>query len=142
MSSWWWKGSRALRRSLRGFHGVPNVPWLDRRTSHGNSPTNHPRTAKRATGHGLERTRRLWCSSAGAARGASVVDVIVEPPLSWAAGSSGTRVILPSASAGHRVQRLRRRELLTTSTDDSAMVAPAIIGLSRPNAASGMAAVL
>ena len=82
MSSWWWKGSRALRRSLRGFHGVPNVPWLDRRTSHGNSPTNHPRTASNGTGHRLERTRRLWCSSGGAAHGASVVDVIVEPPLS------------------------------------------------------------
>jgi hypothetical protein len=36
----------------------------------------------------------------------------------------------------------RRRLLLTTNTDENAMAAPAIIGLSRPSAASGRAATL
>ncbi len=99
MSSWWWKGSRALRRSLRGFHGVPNVPWLDRRTSHGNSPTNHPRDGEQrhrpqartdATPVVLSCRRRPWRLCRRRHRRAS---------LSWAAGSSGTR------SSCHRVSR-------------------------------------
>ena len=36
----------------------------------------------------------------------------------------------------------RRRLLLTTNTDENAMAAPANMGLSRPSAASGIAAVL
>jgi FtsP/CotA-like multicopper oxidase with cupredoxin domain len=46
--------------------------------------------------------------------------------------------------AGYRVavNRRSRRLLLTTNTEDSAMAAPAIIGLSRPAAAKGRAATL
>jgi len=40
------------------------------------------------------------------------------------------------------VKRRRRRLLLTTNTEDSAIAAPAIIGLSSPAAASGRAATL
>lgn len=42
---------------------------------------------------------------------------------------------------GYRNDR-RRRLLSTTNTDENAMAAPAIIGFSRPSAASGMAATL
>ena len=46
------------------------------------------------------------------------------------------------AGGGGQEKRRRRRELPTTRTDESAIAAPAIIGLSRPNAASGIAATL
>jgi len=39
-------------------------------------------------------------------------------------------------------KRRRRRLLLTTKTEEKAMAAPAIMGLSRPRAASGRAATL
>ena len=51
------------------------------------------------------------------------------PPLPLSGG--------PSAS-----KRRSRSELPTTSTDENAIAAPAIIGLSRPSAASGIAATL
>lgn len=38
----------------------------------------------------------------------------------------------------YRANRLRRSELVTTSTELAAMAAPAIIGFSSPNAATGM----
>lgn len=37
---------------------------------------------------------------------------------------------------------LSNKEFVTTETDENAIAAPAIIGLSRPNAASGMPTVL
>ena len=41
-----------------------------------------------------------------------------------------------------RPNRRKRREFVTTKTELNAIVRPAIIGLSRPKAASGMAATL
>ena len=38
--------------------------------------------------------------------------------------------------------RRSRRLLVTTNTDENAIAAPAIIGVSRPDAASGIAATL
>lgn len=44
---------------------------------------------------------------------------------------------------GHcRLKPLSRKEFSTTNTELNAIAAPAIIGVSRPNAASGMAAAL
>lgn len=40
------------------------------------------------------------------------------------------------------LKRRSRRLLLTTNTEESAIAPPAIIGVSSPNAASGMAATL
>ena len=45
-------------------------------------------------------------------------------------------------SATRQPARRRRRELVTTMTLEAAMAAPAIIGLSSPAAASGIAATL
>lgn len=46
------------------------------------------------------------------------------------------------AQSGDQPARRRRRELVTTMTLEAAMAAPAIIGLSSPAAASGIAATL
>jgi hypothetical protein len=46
----------------------------------------------------------------------------------------------PNARPGSK--RLRASELVTTLTEDSAMAAPAITGLSSPNAANGTPMVL
>src|SRR5699024_8049727 len=55
------------------------------------------------------------------------------------AGPAGAGALSSSA----RALKVRNRRLLeTTNTDDSAMAAPASIGLSSPKAASGIAAVL
>jgi len=48
----------------------------------------------------------------------------------------------PPRLPGQRAKRHRRSELVTTLTLDNAIAAPATIGLSRPTAASGIAAVL
>ena len=49
---------------------------------------------------------------------------------------------LPPPPATDQPARRRRRELVTTMTLEAAMAAPAIIGLSSPAAASGIAATL
>ncbi len=66
---------------------------------------------------------------------AVVHDVISVPAV------DGCRVV---SRVTHRaaLKPRRRRELATTKTDEKAMAAPAIIGLSRPAAASGSAATL
>ena len=58
----------------------------------------------------------------------------------WRAGHAPS--LGGGAPAGRQAKRRSRSELLTTSTDENAMAAPAIIGLSSPNAASGIAATL
>jgi deazaflavin-dependent oxidoreductase (nitroreductase family) len=51
-------------------------------------------------------------------------------------------VPLDDDRARRHTNRRSRRLFATTNTDDAAIAAPAIIGLSMPNAASGMAATL
>ena len=53
--------------------------------------------------------------------------------------------VLPSGARGigaDQRNRLSRRLLTTTRTEDTAIAAPAILGFSSPSAASGMAAAL
>jgi SAM-dependent methyltransferase len=82
---------------------------------------------------------RTWLDEAG-----FVIDVDRFVP----EGEGGHRLLLAwlrSAAAGQpgeRPKRRRRSEFATTLTEDRAMAAPAITGLSRPRAASGMAATL
>lgn len=60
-----------------------------------------------------------------------------QPPLGLVSG------LVPYATfVLSRPKRRSRRELVTTLTEENAMAAPAMIGLSSPSAASGMAAVL
>lgn len=60
-------------------------------------------------------------------------------PVRRTAGSGQVVSLLADST---RPKRRSRRELVTTLTDENAMAAPAIIGLRRPMAARGIAAVL
>ncbi len=63
-------------------------------------------------------------------------------PLPQGARSSGPGASCASRRAGGYVKARSRRLLVTTKTDEKAIAAPAIIGLSMPNAARGRAATL
>ena len=58
------------------------------------------------------------------------------------AGTALPRPALPFPGAASLLNRWSRRLLETTNTDESVMAAEARTGLSRPNAASGIAATL
>ena len=58
------------------------------------------------------------------------------------AAATSRRTCLAAAEVAVARNPLNRRLLVTTNTDDAAMAAPASIGLSRPAAASGIAATL
>jgi hypothetical protein len=64
----------------------------------------------------------------------------------WARGGHGRRAIMNPADAGKSIDegsnRRRRRLFVTTKTELNAIAAPAMSGLSKPNAASGSAATL
>ena len=72
-------------------------------------------------------------------------DHTLPPSTGSATGSERFRSPSPCSAgfgSGNQAVRRRRRELPTTSTELAAIAAPAIIGLSRPAAASGIAATL
>lgn len=95
--------------------------------------------AARSVGNAAASATRSATSSRSSAGGATT---------SSTARSSGTPPAAPRTGGGgaHRpvavVKRRSRRLLETTKTLESAMAAPAIMGLSRPSAASGRAATL
>ena len=66
----------------------------------------------------------------------------LESPMARFAAGAGFGRRSRSALQGSARKRRSRRLLVTTKTEENAIAAPAIIGLSRPAAASGRAATL
>ncbi len=130
---------RPLREVAASVHAYLCGGGAPQLTAAPPAPCRSPASGRRMTS---PRRSSGWARRAGrwGCRARSEAARCAEQPPSraGAVGHAGCRLrCLPQ-----RPKRLSRNELVTTSTDDSAIVAPAIIGLSRPKAASGIAAVL